>query len=67
MVKTHYEAVQAVVTNYDYMRNTTMKQLYFDTETNWRILACRAGTTDCAAEGVWEDKLYQEGNCKVIF
>ena len=59
-----YSAYYAVVKNYAYMKNTTMKKLYEDTKTDWKILACRAGTTDCSVENTWEEKLYQEGNCK---
>ena len=59
-MQTHqYKAYYAVVKNYAYMKSTTMQKLYEDTKTDWRILACRAGTTDCSVDGTWEDKLYQ--------
>ena len=45
-------------------KKTTMKELYNQTKTDWRILACRAGITDCSVKNTWQEKLYQEGNCK---
>ena len=66
-MQTHqYNAYYAVVKNYAYMKRTTMQKLYENTNADWRILACRAGTTDCSVDGTWEDKLYQVHGLKMI-
>jgi len=51
-----------VLRNLEKLKSTTMLEFYEKTASNFSILACRAGSSECQKE--WTTRLYQEGMCR---